>query len=155
MPEQITPYIPLIYTFLFAAILVAVVPRKDIRRLSIYGIMFGAIGDVLVIISGKVFGLFEYVNFHPFGFMCIPFFAPISWTIYFMLYFYFMPHEKLFRYIYVASAIGYSIMFGNLLVNMNLMVYHHHRFIMPLITFSLWFILITWLYLMLTNMKTR
>jgi hypothetical protein len=133
---------------------VAVVPRKDIHRLSIYGILFGAIGDVFVIISGKVFGLFEYVNYEPFGLMGIPFFAPISWTIYFILYFYFMPKERPFIYIYVISAIGYSILFGNLLVNLGLMIYHYNRLILPLITFSFWFVLITWGYLKLTKTKT-
>ena len=149
MPKYL---IPLIYSIFFALILFAVVPRFEIRRLSIYGIIFGAIGDSIVIISGKTFRLFEYINYEPLGLMGIPFFAPLSWAIFFVIYFYFLPKHKPLICVYVLSAIGYSIMFGNLLVNLDLMKYYHHKILLPLITFSLWFPAVTWGYYKLAKL---
>lgn len=143
-------FIPVIYTTFFAIILIATVPQREIRRLSIYGIIFGAIGDVLVIISGKVLKLFEYINYEPLGFMGIPFFAPLSWSIFFVLYFYFLPKRKPLIYVYIVAGIGYSILFGNLLVNLGIMKYYYNRFLLPLITFSFWFPTVTWGYYKLT-----
>lgn len=81
MPKYfITP----IYTGILAILLVATVPKKEIHRLAIYGIIFGAILDILAIIFGRVAGLYGYINYGPLGIMGIPFFAPISWTIFFI-----------------------------------------------------------------------
>lgn len=43
-------YIPFIYSLIFAVILVAAVPKTEIRRLGIYGIIFGAIFDVVLLV---------------------------------------------------------------------------------------------------------
>lgn len=148
MPKQ---FIPMIYTFIFAIALFAAVPRSEIRRLSIYGVIFGAIGDPLVIMLGKFSKTFEYIHYEPFGLMGIPFFAPLSWSLFFILYFYFLPKYKPLVYIYVLAGIGYSILFGNLLVSFGIMQYHYNRIILPLIVFSLWFSIVTWGYYKITE----
>lgn len=71
MPKHL---IYLIYTFFFGAILVVLVPRQDIRHLSIYGIIFGGIMDVIILIFGNITGLYGWINYGPFGFMGIPIF---------------------------------------------------------------------------------
>jgi len=48
-------FIPFFYTLIFATILVAVVPKAEIRRLSIYGIIFGAIFDVVLVSISKYY----------------------------------------------------------------------------------------------------
>lgn len=48
-----------LYAAAFAALLVVAVPRNEIRRLSIYGIIFGAIVDVISVIFGNLTGLYR------------------------------------------------------------------------------------------------
>jgi hypothetical protein len=151
------------YTAIFTILMIAVVPRKEIRRLAIYGIIFGAINDVIALSFGQLFGVFEYIDFAPLGYWFLPFFAPIAWTVFYMLYFYFLPEQKLLMYAYVASAIGYSVLFTQLLFNTNIMAlyppdfipYNYMRIIIPLIVFLVWFPFSTWGYLRLTGYFER
>ncbi|MHB1126796.1 MAG: hypothetical protein ACYC2T_07525 [Bacillota bacterium] len=147
------------YTAVFALLVITVVPRKEIRRLAVYGIIFGAIMDVIVLSGGQLLGTFEYINFSPLGFWFIPFFAPISWALFFILYFYFFPKNKLIMYVYVASGIGYSIFFAQLLFNTGIMAiyppnfipYNYFRIIAPVSVFLIWFPVSTWSFLKLSG----
>ena len=56
-------YIPFIYSLIFAVILVAVVPKNEIRSLGIYGIIFGAIFDVVFVSIANLTGSFRYINY--------------------------------------------------------------------------------------------
>lgn len=66
-----------IFTVIFAIILIANVPRQEIQRLSIYGIIFGGIIDVLVHSFGYVAGLFAWINYGPFGFIGVHLFPSL------------------------------------------------------------------------------
>jgi hypothetical protein len=147
-----------IYTFALALTLIVSVPRKDIRRLAIYGIMFGAMNDIIALTLGKLLGTYEYINFAPLGYWVYPFFAPIAWTIFFILYFYFLPKPKPLMYVYVISGIGYAVFFAQLLFNLGIMVVHPKFFSLyvdrlfdSILVFSLWFPLSTWGFLRLTS----
>ena len=144
-----TYFIPLIYAGLFALILVAVVPRAEIRRLSIYGIIFGSMFDVTALLLGYVTGIFAYINYGPFGFMNIHFFAPLSWALFFILYFYFLPKNKFYLAIYVASAILFSYFFDHIIVSMG--VFKRSGLLATLICFPVWFITATWGFYKLTG----
>ena len=136
-------------TVIFALILVILVPRHEIRRLSIYGIVFGGLMDVLMLTIGHLTGFFGWINFGPFGLSYLPFFAPISWSIYYIMYFYFLPKYKTLIYIFVASGIGMSVLYTNLVINLGVFMSTVGRVIVPLITFIFWFSLATWGYLKL------
>lgn len=149
--------IPL-YTAILALTLITTVPKNEIRRLAVYGIIFGAISDIIALTTGKLFGLFEYVNFAPLGYWVIPFFSPIAWAIYFVMYFYFMPKHKPLMYIYAASGIGYGTFFAQLLFNSGIMVVYPkffslsvHRLIDPIFVFLIWFPISTWGFIRLTS----
>lgn len=81
--------------------------------------------------------------------MFIPFFPPISWAIFFILYFYFLPERKPFLYIYVAAAVFYSILFSNLIINLGIFSINH-KWLIALVTFTLWFSAVTWAFRRLT-----
>lgn len=150
MPQNlITP----LYTGIFAIIVIAVIPRKEIKRLAIYGIIFGAVFNILSLLIGHITGKYGFMNFEPFGISFIPFFPPISWTLFFMLYFYFMPKKPLL-YIYVASAIFYGILFGNMIMNLGIFKLSD-RWLSPLIIFIIWFSTATWGYFRLNCGKLR
>lgn len=143
-------FIPFLYTFAFFMILVLVVPKKDIRKLAIYGVIFGAVFDIIVVSLANLMGEFRYINYEPFGLMGIHFFAPISWALFFILYFYFLPAKKLYMYIYQVLAIFYSILFCQMITGLGILSLAH-GIIDSIIPFIFWFPLATWGYLRLTK----
>lgn len=143
-------YIYPIYITIFALILFATVPKKEIQRLSIYGIIFGGIMDVLMLIFGNVTGLYGWINYGPFGFMGIPIISNISWSIFFILYFYFLPTKKPLNYIYASVGILFSILYTNMLIDLGVFK-SHNRILLPLIAFVGWFSTATWGYYKLNS----
>lgn len=145
-------YIPFIYTFVLATILVFTVPKAEIRRLSIYGIIFGAVFDVILVSFANIMGEFSYINYEPFGLIGIHFFAPISWAIFFIIYFYFLPNKKRSIYIYVVSAIFYSMLFCQMITKLGVLKLAHGIYD-SIIPFVIWFPVATWGYLKLSKNK--
>ncbi|MDW7674017.1 MAG: hypothetical protein SCK28_05715 [Bacillota bacterium] len=140
-----------ILTAIFALLLVILVPRSEIRRLAIYGIIFGGLMDVLMLTIGNLTGFFGWINFGPFGLSYLPFFAPISWSIYYIMYFYFLPRQKTLIYLFAASGIGMSILYTNVVINLGVFMSTVGRVIVPLITFIFWFSIATMGYFKLSE----
>lgn len=138
-------YIPFIYTFVFAAILIATVPKREIRRLSIYGIIFGAVLDVVVVEIANLTGSFKYINYEPFGLIGLHFMAPISWAIFFIMYFYFLPEKKFYIYFYITTAIFYSMLFCQMITKLGVLELKH-GIIDSIVPFVIWFPAVTWAY---------
>ncbi|MDO0822401.1 hypothetical protein [Desulfosporosinus nitroreducens] len=135
-------FIYLIYTTIFALILIATVPKKEIQRLAIYGIIFGGIMDVLMLIFGIVTGLYGWINYGPLGFMGIPLFSNVSWAIFFILYFYFLPSKKPLVYLYASVGIMFAILYANLVIDLGIFK-SYSRILLPLISFIGWFSIAT------------
>jgi hypothetical protein len=140
--------IPFIYSGVFALILIAAVPRMEIRRLFIYGLIFGGVFDIAVVTIGNLTGSFRYINYEPFGSMGIHFMAPISWAIFYMIYFYFLPEKKIYIVIYTIVAIYYSILFCQMLAKLGILKLGH-GLIDSIVPFIIWFPIATWGYLRL------
>lgn len=132
-----------ILTSVFGLILIVTVPKREIRRLSIYGIIFGAMMDVLMLTFGHITGLYAWINYGPFGFLWIPFFSPVSWAIYFILYFYFLPKQIPLNYIYSVAGIFFAILYTNLVINLGVF-YAYNNTYLPLFAFIGWFSIATW-----------
>lgn len=136
-----------LYTGLLAILVIVLVPRQEIRKLLIYGLFFGAIIDVLLILVVRFPA--KYINYGPFGFMDLPFFPPMSWVIYYIIYFYFLPSNSAFRFIYVLTAASYSVIFSNVLMNLGIFQWNLGRVYVPMILYTTWLIISTWGYLRL------
>ncbi len=137
--------IPFLYAAIFGVILVNVVPKKDLHRLFIYGLIFGGILDIIFVGFANLIGEFQYINYEPFGLMGIHFMAPISWTIYFMIYFYFLPEKKLYRVIYTLAGILYSMVFCQMITKLGVLKLTH-GIVDSTVPFVIWFPLATWGY---------
>ncbi len=142
--------IPFLYASIFGVILVAVVPKKEIHRLFIYGLIFGGVFDILTVGFGNLIGEFRYINYGPFGQFGIHFMAPIAWTIFFIIYFYFLPVSKWYRYIYTIVGIYYSMLFCQLITRLGVLELAH-GLITSIIPFAIWFPIATWGYGRLVN----
>lgn len=105
-----------IYTGLLALLTFIVIPRKQIYRLSFYAIVFGGVFDILfIVIFRDLLGMVAWVDFKPFGAFGVPFFVPLSWIAYFMIFFYFMPQNKPWKCIYPVITAGFSLQFAYVL----------------------------------------
>ena len=136
-----------IYTGILVILTYALVPRHEIRRLSIYGIMFGAVTDaVMIIVFTHLLGVGGYLNYGPFGFMGIPLFPLIAWTSYFILYLHLLPKTKVWEYIFLTVAAFYCIMFSNMLQNLGIFKWNYGRLILPFIIYIGWHLAVTLVY---------
>ncbi|HEY8910688.1 MAG TPA: hypothetical protein VIM51_10485 [Desulfosporosinus sp.] len=138
-------YIYPIFTLIFALTLFVNVPRKDIHRLSIYGIIFGAMMDALVHFFGYVTGLFSWINYGPFGIIGAHILANVTWANFFILYFYFIPHRKPLNYVFAVSGIFFSILYYNMVIDLGILK-STSRVWLPLFGFVVWFSIATWGY---------
>ncbi|MCF8012166.1 MAG: hypothetical protein K9L17_13145 [Clostridiales bacterium] len=146
---------PIVAVILFLLV-IAVVPRIEIRRLAFYGIIFGAIIDMFnILIFTKVLGIGSYINYGPFEFLDIPFFPLISWVAYFILFFYFLPKERPWDYIYVLSAASLSTMFSNILVNLGVFKWNYGELFVPYMIYLTWFALVTMAYYKLNEIAEQ
>ncbi len=135
-----------IYTTALAIIFKAVIPREYIKKSLIYGLIFGGLADSsLILIVSLLLKVGGYINYGPFGFKGVAFFPPIAWTIWFIMYFYFLPAERYLRYIYIFIAAGSAVFFSNVLVNLKIFEWNYGRIIIPFIIYFSWFTTSAWL----------
>ncbi|MBM7624220.1 hypothetical protein [Sporohalobacter salinus] len=135
-----------IYTSILGIILKAIVPRTAIKRFAIYSIILGGIGDFIILLILKyIFNIGLYVNYFPFGTSGFPFFPPLAWSIWFILYFYFLPNERFLKIIYIVIAAAYSAFFANVLLNLNIIKWNYERIFLPFGIYLVWFSIVTWI----------
>lgn len=98
--------IPFIKALLFGIATVVVIPRQFYKKLFIYGFIFGAIVDaVVILVLGRGFHLFKYYGMGPFSvYGWFSFWTPIAWMFAFMLFSIFYLSEKSF-YLYTYLAL--------------------------------------------------
>lgn len=136
------------YTFPLGILALAVIPRSEIRRLVFWGILYGTIIDFcLIIIVTNLLGGGGYQHYYPFGFMGMPFFPLLAWFFYFVLYLYFLPKTKPWKYIYTVTASIYCTIFSNTLQNLGIFQWNVDRLFLPFLLYLAWNSIVTWSYL--------
>lgn len=134
-----------LYTGAIALVMLAVVPREKIRRLVIFGVLYGGVGDLIMLVVLFVFNIAGYKNFGPFGFG-FPFFPPLAWTFFFIIYLHFLPERYPWNYIFSVTAAGYSLLFSNVLQNLGIFEWRMGRILPPAIIYLVWMITVTYTY---------
>lgn len=151
-----THFIYPIYTGILALLTFALVPRKEIRRLSMYAIVFGGVTDVFaILLFSNVLGMVDFINFKYFGAFGIPLFPPIAWTTYFIMFMYFMPKNKPWRYIYPVITASFSTYFGYVLHALGIFNWYYHPILLLLLAFLPWQCGVAWAYLRLEEGKVK
>jgi hypothetical protein len=107
-----------------------------------------------VVTVASLIGEFKYVHYEPFGLMNIHFMAPISWTIYFVIYFYLLPKKRLYIYIYTAAGVFYSILFCQMITKLGVLKLAH-GIVDSIIPFVIWFPTVTWGYFWLKKREHK
>lgn len=147
-------YIPFIYATVLSIFLVNIVPRNEIRRLFIYGLIFGGVFDVVVVGIANLIGEFKYINYEQFGLFGLHFMAPFSWTVFFIMYFYYLPRKKIYIYLYTTMGVFYSILFCQMITKLGVLELAH-GLVSSIIPFVIWFPAATWGYLKLSKMDNE
>lgn len=138
-----------IYTAVIALALILVVPRPEIKRLLIYGIIFGAIINAVLMAVHSSLDLGGHINYGSFGLGNFSFFPPIAWTLWFIMFFYFLPElpeHSILTAVYIVSAAAYAMFFSNVLVNLEVFVWKAGRVIYPFFLYLIWFTIAAWGY---------
>lgn len=142
-------YLHLIKLAIFLLVLVIFVPRTEIRRLAVYGIIFGSAYDIIGLTIGHLTNAFRWINFGPFGYGYLPIDSPVSWCVFYITYFYLLPKHKPLVYIFPISGIVMSMIYSRVLVNLGMFI--EPFFLLRLANFTLWFSYATWGYLKLNE----
>ena len=137
----------LLYTFILILLAWIIIPKDGIKRLFIYALFFGAIGDMFWIVLYKLLNVGGYINYGPFGFLGLPFLPQIAWTCFILIYFYLLPKQKISRLIYTIFAALYCLFFSNVLLNLGIFYWNYGRVILPYFTYLIWLSLGTYGYL--------
>lgn len=135
-----------LYTGVIALVMLAVVPREKIRRLVVPGIIYGGAGDVLWLLVLFLLNAAGYVNYGPFHFSGLPFFPPLAWTFFFIIYLHFLPDRYPWNYFFTFAAAGYAVIFSNVLQNLGIFEWRIGRLIPPMIVYLTWMTTVTYTY---------
>jgi len=128
-----------LYTALIMIISFVLIPRKVYKDLFIYGIIFGGIGELIVMSIAKLLKLGEHIGYGPFGFLSFAFFPPLAWTIWFVMFMYYLPERRALVATYIISAAIYAVFFSNVLMNLQVFVWYKDRMLIPFIIYAVWF----------------
>jgi len=139
-------FIYLIYTGALALLMFILVPRKEIYRLALLGLFYGAIIDVFWILFIGLIGAGGYLNYGPLGFQNIPFMPPVAWTIFFILFLYFAPKKRPWNYLFAVAAAIYSVFFSNVLANLGIFHWTFSKVLFPFGLYLTWTLFVTWSY---------
>lgn len=136
----------LLVTFSFTLIFI---PKKDYKEYFIYGFLFGALGDVLIVsLFQNVLQIMWFKNMGLFAAWDQNFLSPASWLTTVMLFLYFFPQKKFFRYPYIFTFSCASVGYGLLVRNADL--FDFRPWLYPYVSFFvffLWWLCITWIFL--------
>lgn len=89
-----------------------IIPRSSYKKFFLYGLMFGGIGDSILASLVHFMGFLNYKNMGVTSlFGIFSFWTPITWTFYFMIFFYFLPVRRyyLVPYIIIFAALNYAV----------------------------------------------
>lgn len=145
-----------LYTAALGALVYLTVPKYQIKRLAFWAVLFGAGVDIpAVMVLTKVFNVGGHINYMPFGFLGIPFFPPIAWSAYYLLFLYVIPKQNPWKWVFVLIAAGYSTFFSNILVQLGILKWNFGSVIVPFLIYVSWNSVVTWLFFRFTEGATE
>jgi hypothetical protein len=97
------------------------IPQKDYKEYLLYGIIVGALGDVIMVgLFQNLFHIMWFKNMGIFDVLRQNALSPLSWTVTVMLFLRFLPGRRTFCYIYILTFSCASVAYGIVVRNANL-----------------------------------
>ncbi|WP_042331710.1 hypothetical protein [Desulfosporosinus orientis] len=133
------------------------IPQKDIKNYFIYGILFGGLGDIIVVaLFQNVFHFISFKNAGIFSVLGQNLLSPPSWILTVMIYLRFLPHRKVFQYPYVLAFGAFSVGYGYLVHNVGLFDFRPWFYpFFGYLTFAMWWATITWVFVKTSSLVQR
>ena len=131
--------------FAFAALVL--IPKQLYKRYFVYGLIYGGLFDVAVVLILEVFRLIKYEHMGAFSiFGWFPFWLPVAWIFVMMFDLYLLPEKKLYFYLYILSFSIFGFMVGQVLEGFNLLeINKGFEYVEPFFLFA-WFAFTAWVY---------
>lgn len=149
-------YIYILIAVVVSFIALVLIPKEKYKHYLLYGMIFGGIGEVMVVTLLTYIGLIKYKNMGPFNiFGLFPFWTPLTGLFLFMIFFYLLPARKgfLITYILCFTALNYGT--GIIFKQFSLFEYPDiYLYIAPFISI-LWYSLSAFIYFRNENIKLK
>lgn len=93
-----------VYLALAFGLTLILIPRKKYKEFFIYGLLIGGLGDIVVVVLFQnILHIIKFKNAGIFDIMGLNYLSPPSWLCTVMLFLYFLPHRRIFLYLYVFT----------------------------------------------------
>lgn len=124
------------------------IPKEKYKEYFIYGFLIGGLGDIIVVgLMQNILGIMWFKNQGVFYVLKMMALSPPSWTVVVMIFLYFLPTKKYFRYAYILTWGGYSLGFGYLVHNAELFDFVSWLYPIPVyFIFLCWWSFASWLF---------
>lgn len=137
-----------VFLFLTFCLTLIFIPKNKYKEYLIYGLLVGGLGDVLVVgLEQNILGIMWFKNqglFYVFKMMAL---SPPSWAVTVMLFLYFLPVKRSFRYPYIFTWGCTSLGYAYVVRNANLYDFVSWLYPIPeLICFLFWWSFAAWLF---------
>ncbi|NLL53487.1 MAG: hypothetical protein GX248_12395 [Peptococcaceae bacterium] len=124
------------------------IPKIKYKEYFIYGFLIGGLGDIIVVgFMQNILGVMWFYNqgiFNVFKMMAL---SPLCWTANIMIFLYFLPAKKSFRYPYILTWACISLGFGYVVHNIGLFDFVDWLYPIPAyLIFLCWWSFATWLF---------
>ncbi|CUH97648.1 putative membrane protein [Propionispora sp. 2/2-37] len=144
----------LLIMFIFTLIFI---PKKDYKEFFIYGLLIGALGDMLIVgLMQNFLQVMWFKNMAIFAVLGQNLLSPPSWLVTVMLFLRFLPHRRWFRYPYIFTFACTSVAYGLLVRNANL--YDFQAWLYPIPAFFIflgWWSLAAYLFLKTSSLAKQ
>jgi hypothetical protein len=137
-----------VFLALVALIVLIIIPGKLRKEYFIYGLIIGALGDVIAVaVFQNVLHFIWFKNLGIFNVMGQMVLSPLCWLFTVMLFLYFLPNRRWFLYTYVAIWAMASVAFGYMVHNVRLFDFKSWFYPIPAyFTFLGWWVFATWFF---------
>ena len=124
------------------------IPQKDYKEYLLYGIIVGALGDVIMVgLFQNLFHIMWFKNMGIFDVLRQNALSPLSWTVTVMLFLRFLPGRRTFCYIYILPFSCASVAYGIVVRNANLYDFQAWFYPIPAyLIFVMWWSFAAWIF---------
>jgi len=124
------------------------IPQKDYKEYLLYGIIVGALGDVIMVgLFQNLFHIMWFKNMGIFDVLRQNALSPLSWTVTVMLFLRFLPGRRTFCYMYILTFSCASVAYGIVVRNANLYDFQAWFYPIPAyLIFVMWWSFAAWIF---------
>ena len=148
MDEMITLLFYPVFLVITFCLTLIFIPKTKYKEYCIYGILIGGLGDIIAVgLFQNILGVMWFKNLSIFYVLKMMALSPLCWTVTVMIFLYFLPAKKSFRYPYIFTWAGISLGYGYIVHNVGLYDFLNWFYPIPAyLIFLCWWGFASWLF---------